>query len=273
MSVDLDKCFEVVMELAKAGGKIIRERIYNKKTVNTKSDRIDLVTETDQEVEKMLISNLQAQFPDHRFIGEESTAEGIPCELTDAPTWIIDPIDGTMNFVHGYPNVCTSIGFTVNKITEIAIIYNPVLEQMFTARRGQGAKLNGEPIHVSGEKELKQALLGLECGTTHEAEKMSNNFKNQQTFTPIVHGTRSSGSAAIDMAMVAMGGSDAYFEFGIHAWDYAAGDLLVREAGGVCLDPEGGPLDLLARRMLCAASMELAQEMIPKISQIYPPRD
>lgn len=88
----------------------------------------------------------------YRFIGEESTAEGEPCELTDAPTWIIDPVDGTMNFVHGYPHVCTSIALTVNKITEIGIIYNPVLEQMFTARRGQGAKLNGAPIHVSGEK-------------------------------------------------------------------------------------------------------------------------
>lgn len=87
-----------------------------------------------------------------RFIGEESTAEGVPCELTDAPTWIIDPVDGTMNFVHGYPHVCTSIALTVGKVTEIAIIYNPVLEQMFTARRGQGAKLNGQPIHVSGEK-------------------------------------------------------------------------------------------------------------------------
>lgn len=261
------------MELAKNGGKIIRERIYSKKTVSTKSDRIDLVTETDQEVEKMLISNLRSQFPDHKFIGEESTAEGIPCEFTDAPTWIIDPVDGTMNFVHGYPNVCTSIAFTVNKVAEIAIIYNPVLEQMFTARRGQGAQLNGKPIHVSGEKDLKQSLLILECGTTHEAEKMNNNFKNQQTLTPIVHGTRSNGSAAINMAMVAMGAADVYFEFGIHAWDYGAGDLLVREAGGVCIDPSGGPLDIMARRMLCAASMELAQEIVPKISQIYPPRD
>lgn len=273
MSVDLDKCFDVVMELTKRGGKIIRERIFSKKTVSSKSDRIDLVTETDQEVEKMLISNLQAQFPDHKFIGEESTAAGVPCEFTDAPTWIIDPVDGTMNFVHGYPHVCTSIAFTVNKITEIAIIYNPVLEQMFTARKGQGAKLNGSPIHVSGEKDMEQALLVLECGTSHEPEKMKNNFVNQQTFTPIVHGTRSNGSAALDMAMVAMGGADAYFEFGIHAWDYAAGDLIVREAGGVCLDPAGGPLDLLSRRLLCAASMELAQQLVPKISQIYPPRD
>lgn len=261
------------MELVRNGGKIINERIFSKKTVNTKSDRIDLVTETDQEVEKMLISSLQAQFPGHKFIGEESTAEGLPCELTDAPTWIIDPVDGTMNFVHGFPHVCTSIALTVNKITEIGIIYNPVLEQLFTARRGQGAKLNGQPIHVSEEKDLKNALLALECGTTHEPEKMKNNFVNQQTFIPIVHGTRSLGSAALDMAMVAMGGADAYFEFGIHAWDYAAGDLLVREAGGVCLDPAGAPLDLLARRMLCAATMELAQEIIPKISQIYPPRD
>lgn len=87
-----------------------------------------------------------------RFIGEESSAEGHKITLTDDPTWIIDPIDGTMNFVHGYPNICISIGLLVNKVTEIGIIYNPVLEQLFTARRGQGAFYNDKPIHVSGKK-------------------------------------------------------------------------------------------------------------------------
>lgn len=116
-----------------------------------KSSEIDLVTETDQEVEKFLISNLKENFPEHLFIGEESVSNGAKCELTDAPTWIIDPVDGTMNFVHGYPNVCVSIALLVNKIPEIGIIYNPVIDYLFEARRGLGAKLNGKVIHVSKE--------------------------------------------------------------------------------------------------------------------------
>ena len=94
--------------------------------------------------------------PALRFIGEESTAAGIKCELTDDPTWIIDPVDGTMNFVHGYPNVCVSIALWVNKVPEIGIIYNPVLEQLYTARRGQGAFMNGKEIHVSVEEGINQ---------------------------------------------------------------------------------------------------------------------
>lgn len=108
-----------------------------------------MVTETDQEVEEYLISTIKKNFPHHKFIGEESVAEGAKCELTDAPTWIIDPVDGTMNFVHGYPNVCVSIGLLINKVPEIGIIFNPVVGYFFEARRGCGAKLNGQPIHVS----------------------------------------------------------------------------------------------------------------------------
>ena len=110
-----------------------------------------MVTETDQEVEKYLLSNLKENFPDHLFIGEESVSQGAKCNLTNSPTWIIDPVDGTMNFVHGYPNVCTSIALFVNKIPEIGIVYNPVIDLFFEARRGLGAKLNGRTIHVSKE--------------------------------------------------------------------------------------------------------------------------
>lgn len=95
---------------------------------------------------------MKENFPDHLFIGEESVAGGAKCELTDAPTWIIDPVDGTMNFVHGYPNVCVSVGLVINKEPVIGIIYNPVLGQFFEARKNQGAKLNGKEIHVSKEK-------------------------------------------------------------------------------------------------------------------------
>ncbi|XP_012279373.1 inositol monophosphatase 1 isoform X2 [Orussus abietinus] len=238
-----------------------------------KSCEVDLVTETDRQVEKLLIDGISAEFPDHKFIGEETTDTNVKVKLTDSPTWIIDPIDGTMNFVHGLPHTCISIALMINKITEIGIVYNPILEQLFTARRGQGAFLNGAPIRVSDTKELCEALLMIEVGTCRDPEKMKVVMENMHICAPRVHGTRSLGSAALNMCMVAMGGADANFEFGIHIWDIAAGDIIVREAGGVCIDPAGGVLDPLGRRVLCASTVELAQTIAKILMQYYPERD
>ncbi|CAD1469172.1 unnamed protein product, partial [Heterotrigona itama] len=131
---------------------IVREKINQPMDAMTKSCEVDLVTEWDQKVEKLLVDGISSKFPDHKFIGEEATSLGTKVELTDAPTWIIDPIDGTMNFVHGLPHTCISIALLINKTTEIGVVYNPILEQFFSARRGQGAFLNGAPIRVSREK-------------------------------------------------------------------------------------------------------------------------
>lgn len=274
MATDLDKCYEVISASVKHVGEIIKTNIWSaKSSVLSKSSEIDLVTETDQEVEKYLISTLKENFPDHLFIGEESVAGGAKCELTDAPTWIIDPVDGTMNFVHGYPNVCVSVGLVINKEPVIGIIYNPVLGHFFEARKNQGAKLNGKEIHASKEKELSKALLGIEFGTSRDPDRMNNILENVHNLIPKVHGVRASGSAAMNMALVALGSSDAYFEFGIHAWDVAAGDLIVREAGGVVIDPAGGKFDVLSRRVLCAGTKELADELSKILLQFYPERD
>jgi len=273
MSHNLDKYFNIVLQITKEAGKLVRQRIWEVKSVQTKSSAVDFVTETDQEVEKLLIGQIASNFPDHKFIGEESTAEGQKIELTDAPTWIIDPIDGTTNFVHGYPNVCISIGLVVNKVTEVGIIYNPVLEQLFTARRGLGAFYNGTAIKVSDKKDLSEALMSLEYGSSRDPEKMRIIKENVSRLYPLVHGIRSMGSAALNMANVALGGIDAYFEFGIHAWDMAAGEIIVREAGGTVMDPTGAPFDLMSGKVLCAASEGLAQQLSRTIEQYTPPRD
>nr|CAD7462419.1 unnamed protein product [Timema tahoe] len=253
--------------------KLIKERIWGPKLVVEKSCEVDLVTETDQQIEKLLISSLQKQFPDHKFIGEESVADGAKCDLTVSPTWIIDPVDGTMNFVHGYPNVCVSVALWVDKEPQLAIIYNPVLEQLFTARRGEGAFLNGSRIHASKETELSKCLLGVEFGTSRDQEKMAVVMHNINTLVPLVHGLRSSGSAALNMALTAIGGTDANYEFGIHAWDVAAGALLVEEAGGVILDTTGGKFDVLSRRYLCAGTQTVADQIVKIIKQYSPDRD
>lgn len=270
---EIDEYFEFALSLVKKAGNLITDHVSGCKTFVVKSCDIDLVTEVDKNVENTLIGGLKAKFPTHKFIGEETVSDGGKCELTDDPTWIIDPVDGTLNFVHGFPHSCISLGLAINKEAVAGIIYNPVLQQLFTAKKGQGAFYNDRQIHVSQIKELSKALVAFEAGTSRDAEKCKVVFENFKMVVDKAHGVRCLGSAALNMAMVALGGADANFEFGIHAWDIAAGDILVREAGGVCLDPDGGKLDLLARRVLCAATPELAQELRASLAQFYPERD
>ncbi|KAL0279880.1 UNVERIFIED_CONTAM: hypothetical protein PYX00_001347 [Menopon gallinae] len=274
MVVDLEECYDTITAAVKHAGEIIKSKIWaTKSSVECKSSDIDLVTEVDKQVETYLMTTISKRFPDHQFIGEESVGDGGKCNLTDAPTWIIDPIDGTMNFVHGYPNVCVSVGFLVNKVPEIGIIYNPVLELFFEARRGKGAKLNGNEIHASRVTDLSKALIGYECGTSRDEEKTKNVLENISKLVRRVQGLRALGSAALNMAMVALGGTDAYFEFGTHAWDVAAGDLIVREAGGVVIDPAGGNFDIMSRRVLCAGTQDVAIQLSKELLQFYPERD
>lgn len=269
----IDEYFDTALTLVKSAGNLITEYVSGCKVFEKKSSDIDLVTEIDKKVEETLIGGLSKHFPTHKFIGEESVADGAKCELTDAPTWIIDPVDGTLNFVHGFPHCCISLGLAINKECVAGIIYNPNLQQLFTAKKGQGAFLNGRKIHVSQVTELCNALVAFEVGTSRDQDKCEVVFENYKRIVSKGHGLRALGSAALNMAMVAMGGADANFEFGIHAWDIAAGDILVREAGGVCIDPSGGPLDLLSRRVLCTSTPELAQELAKTLVQFYPERD
>lgn len=179
-----------------------------------------------------------------------------------------------MNFVHSFPHSCISIALLVDKVTEIGIIFNPILNQKFTARRGQGSFYNGVRAHVSGEKELANALITTEFGTSRDENRTKIVLENVGKLVRVAHGLRSLGAAALNMSMVAIGAADCNYEMGIHAWDIAAGDLIVREAGGVCLDPAGGPLDLMARRIICASSREVANQVISHLTQYYPePRD
>ncbi|KAL3275379.1 hypothetical protein HHI36_020145 [Cryptolaemus montrouzieri] len=271
MSGKVDLFFKSALSITKEAGKLIRDQIYNRsKKIDRKTCDIDLVTETDKAVENLLITNLSQAFPDHQFIGEESSAEGKKVELTDVPTWIIDPIDGTLNFVHTFPHSCISLALFIDKQPTIGIIYNPILEQLFTAQKGKGAFYNGNVIKVSGQTDLSQALVMYELGTSRDSERKENVKKNIASLIDIVQGMRSTGSAALNMAMVALGGADAYFEFGIHIWDIAAGELIVTEAGGVIIDPSGGAVDRLSRRVLVASSESLAEQLSAKLTQFYP---
>ncbi|XP_021567710.1 inositol monophosphatase 1 isoform X3 [Carlito syrichta] len=156
------ECMDYAVTLARQAGEVVREALKSEKNVMLKSSPVDLVTATDQKVEKMLMSSIKEKYPSHSFIGEESVAAGEKCVLTDNATWIIDPIDGTTNFVHRFPFVAVSIGFTVNKKIEFGVVYSCVEDKMYTARKGKGAFCNGQKLQVShqeGSGVLEQQLL------------------------------------------------------------------------------------------------------------------
>ncbi|XP_025025142.1 inositol monophosphatase 1 isoform X2 [Python bivittatus] len=151
-----EECMNYAVALARKAGEIIREALTEDVTVMIKSSPADLVTVTDQKVENMIISSIKEKYPSHSFIGEESVAAGAGSILTDNPTWIIDPIDGTTNFVHRFPFVAVSIGFVVKKQMEFGIVYSCVEDKMYTGRKGKGAFCNGQKLQVSKQQELEQ---------------------------------------------------------------------------------------------------------------------
>lgn len=262
--------------MARKAGEVVREALRDerKNAVMTKSSLVDLVTQTDQKVEQLIIQSVKEKFPTHKFIGEESVAAGEACVLSESPTWIIDPIDGTTNFVHAFPFVAVSIGFSVNKEVEFGVVYSCLEDRMFTARRGRGAFCDGQPLQVSPQEDIKQAIIATEFGSNRDADVVDKIFTSLRRVLCIpVHGVRSAGTAAINMCLVALGCVEAYYEIGIHVWDVAAASLIVSEAGGVLMDVEGGPLDIMSRRVVAANNKTVAERLIKEIEAFAPPRD
>ncbi|GAU95396.1 hypothetical protein RvY_07020 [Ramazzottius varieornatus] len=248
--------------VAKEAGETIRRAIVMEKSFDLKSSVVDLVTETDKAVETFIINSLKERYPDHQFIGEESVAGGLKVSLTDAPTWIIDPIDGTTNFVHTFPYVAVSIGLSINKELVAGIIYHVMADEMYTAVVGQGAFCNGLPIKVTHATTLQGSLVITEVGAARDPLRMDCFYKNfKAVLSTNAHGIRALGSAALNLCMVAKGAGDINYEYGIHCWDVAAGSIIVREAGGYVCDPTGGDFDQMARRVVAGATKEITKEL------------
>ncbi|XP_028283813.1 inositol monophosphatase 1-like [Parambassis ranga] len=260
--------------VARKAGQVVGKALHDDRKVMTKSSSVDLVTQTDQKVEQLIIRSVKEKFPTHRFIGEESVAAGESCVLTDEPTWIIDPIDGTTNFVHTFPFVAISIGFSVNKEVEFGVVYSCLEDKMFTARRGRGAFCNGAPLQVSEQTDIKQSMVATEFGSSRAPETVEKIFCSLRNILCIpVQGVRGAGTAAINMCLVASGCVEVYYEIGTHVWDVAAGSLIVTEAGGVLMDVEGGDVDLMSRKIVAANSKTIAERIIEEIAAFSPPRD
>ncbi|KAM3593682.1 uncharacterized protein V6R79_019121 [Siganus canaliculatus] len=268
------EAYDTAVQVARKAGEEIRKAGEMEIKPQTKSSTVDLVTQTDERVEKIIIGDLKKKFPEHCFIGEESVAKGQPCILTDKPTWIIDPVDGTTNFVHGFPFVAVSIAFAVNKELEFGVVYSCLEDKMYKARKGKGAFCNDESIKVSDVKDIKKSIIISEHGTDRSKEKVTKIFSTMQKILCIpVHGLRGSGTAATNMCLVATGAVEAFFEIGIHCWDIAAGAVIVTEAGGMLMDVDGKPFDLMSRRMISANNEIIAKRIIKEIEVFEVERD
>ncbi|XP_071083711.1 inositol monophosphatase 2-like isoform X1 [Haliotis cracherodii] len=270
---DVQGFLEKAIELARASGELMREAFYKDKKVDTKTNHADLVTETDGAIERDVIAALKEAYPDHRFIGEETAVDGKQCDFTDDPTWILDPIDGTTNFIHGIPDFAFSLGVTVNKEPVVGVIYLPIPDTMYTARKGKGAYCNGKKITANVIHEVSQALVMSEGGNGRDETVIRTHSDNLHQILTRSRGLRAYGSTAIDLCKIACGQGEAYVQYDLHCWDMAAGVVLVREAGATVMDPTGSGLDLMSRRVLVATSEDLARQISAMLSHIANGRD
>ncbi|XP_017842769.1 inositol monophosphatase 1-like [Drosophila busckii] len=273
-TANMDDCFELGFSSVRLATAELMKALELQPKFISASTRRDMYTEWHGRIEEMIKKRISKVYPDHIIIVENKADydKRSALKLTAAPTWILDPIDGTMNFAHGFPYTCVSLAFWQEKQPEFGIIWNPFLDQCYTARRGYGAFMNVKPLNVSKRDQLSEALIIHELGT--DLTFADKKLKNIDQIARKAHGLRSLGSTVLNMCMVAQGFADAYYEFGCHAWDMAAGVLLVQEAGGVVVDPSLQPVDLMSRRMLCASSPKLAQELSALLVKYEPqPRD
>ncbi|XP_074645800.1 inositol monophosphatase 1-like [Tubulanus polymorphus] len=234
-----EESYVLAVGMAQECGKMMLAKI-NGASINTKEHAADagLVTEVDLKIEKYVKDKIAQYFPDHRFIGEETDGQRT---LTDEPTWIVDPIDGTTNFIHGFPEFCISIGFFNRRKAVFGVVFIPKTNSLYTARRGEGAFLNGERIHVSGNKDIKDCLILNEvgCPLSKRPDVFRTKMRNFENLSAVSRGLRCVGSAVVSMCYVARGVADGYVEFGLHCWDVAAGHLIVEESGGIVLGANG----------------------------------
>ncbi len=248
----MNSYLEVAVDAAREAGAILLAELDRPARISYKGD-VDLVTQADQRSEKALVAKLSTHFPKHAIVAEE----GGGLEKESRFRWYVDPLDGTTNFAHGYPAFAVSIGLaevqpgTTPRADDmlIGVVYQPVSDELFTAVRGDGAFLNQKRIQVSGVERLATSLLG--TGFPSHKRSQNPNIYYYWDFTLRSHGVRRNGSAALDLAAVACGRFDGFWEFGLKPWDTAAGVLLVKEAGGRVTDLVGrtyriGGPDLLA---------------------------
>lgn len=246
LTLQMNTYSALAVEAAREAGRFLRLHLDYAHQVEFKGE-INLVTEADHQSEQMIVAKIHEIFPDHSIMMEESS----PIEKESFFRWIIDPLDGTTNYAHGYPVFCVSIGLAFQGEVILGVIYNPMLEEMFVAIKGQGATLNGREIHVSQTADLSRGLLA--TGFPYDIRTSSdNNIENFIAMVTRAQAIRRAGSAALDLAYVAAGRFDGFWELKLAPWDTAAGCLMVTEAGGRVTDLYGDAFRLSSPHVLAS---------------------
>jgi myo-inositol-1(or 4)-monophosphatase len=250
------------IQTAREAGQLLAERLGSILKVHNKGE-IELLTESDLASERLIIDRIKTFHPRHAILAEESgeTETGNLAASKGEWKWIIDPLDGTTNYAHGYPCFCVSIALEHNGVLELGVIYDPMRDEMFTAERGQGAALNGRRISVSEIDNLNRALL---CtGFPYDVRERSEFTRHFASFIMNAQAVRRDGAAAIDLAYVACGRFDGFWEEGRKPWDLAAGVLMIEEAGGKVTNYDGSPFSVYQPPIL--ASNGLVHEQMMRV--------
>ncbi|CAA9579742.1 MAG: Inositol-1-monophosphatase [uncultured Thermomicrobiales bacterium] len=237
-----DAFLPVAVAAAREAGALLRERFGRPHDVRLKG-AVDLVTEADTGAEALIAARLRAAFPDHRLLGEEGArgAEGGGSGAVSPYGWVVDPLDGTTNYAHGFPHFAVSIALERDGAPLVGVVYDPIRDELFAAASGAGATLNGGPIRVSATDRPIAAMLA--TGFAYDLAERGAQAVVWRSLLDRVQSIRQTGSAALNLAYVAAGRLDGYWERPLRPWDMAAGALLVTEAGGRVTDPAGGPFD------------------------------
>jgi len=248
----IDEALAVCEAAARAGGHELLA--FRGHFQSREKGRSDLVTDADEASQDAIRRVIMAKFPAHRFVGEERSMNKPPAGSNDL-TWVVDPLDGTTNYVHGYPHYAVSVALVRGNELAVGVVYDPVTDQCFSAATGRGASCNGVPIRTSEVAAVPGALVAVSLPAhVHRDSRDLLDFIEASQFCQAV---RRSGSAALNFAYVANGALDAFWAAHIHPWDVAAGVLLVREAGGVVTARDGGEFDLWEPNFLAAANADL----------------
>lgn len=249
------------IQTARDAGRVLAERFGRNLRISNKSE-LDLVTESDLASERLIIDRIKTHYPRHVILAEESGENAPATEGAQSDwRWIIDPLDGTTNYAHGYPCFCVSMGLERNGTMEIGVIYDPLRDEVFSAERGQGAALNDKRIRVSATPNLSSALL---CtGFPYDVRERGEFAHHFSNFIMNAQGVRRDGAAALDLAYVAAGRFDGFWEEGLKPWDVAAGMLLIEEAGGRVSDYNNQPLNIFTPPIL--ASNGLIHEQMMRV--------
>ena len=252
---EINKIKKVAEEAAREAGGYALEHIDKIASISHKGGYTNLVTDVDKKCESIILGRISKEFPEHSILAEESGEHA----STSSIKWLIDPLDGTTNYAHGFPIFCTSIGVSFDSVIKVGVIYDPTRDELFAAEEGKGAFLNGKKISVSSREALRDSLIA--TGFAYDLERKAANMDAFKIMLENAQAVRRAGSAAIDLCYVACGRFDGFWEMGLNPWDTAAGQLIVKEAGGIVTTTKGEPFDVYKKHIL-ATNSKIHEEML-----------